>query len=105
MVVYDDMDPAEKIKVYDRGVEFMDPQSFGEFQLSYRMGDMNAPYLANAEPLLREIEHFVHCVQTGERAITSGEFGARVVEALELVNGTDLGMFDVKQPVVVSQGA
>ena len=105
MVVYDDMDPAEKIKVYDRGVEFMDPQTFGEFQLSYRMGDMNAPYLANAEPLLREIEHFVHCVQTGERAITSGEFGARVVEALELVNGTDLGMCDVKQPAVAGQGA
>ena len=92
MVVYDDMDPAEKIKVYDRGVEFADPQTFGEFQLSYRMGDMNAPYLANAEPLLREIDHFIHCLETGEKAITSGDFGVKVVEALELVDLSGIGM-------------
>jgi predicted dehydrogenase len=103
MVVYDDMDPAEKIKVYDRGVEFTQPQTFGEFQLSYRMGDMNAPYLGNAEPLLKEIEHFVHCLETGDQAITSGEFGAKVVEALELVDSTNLGM-PAKEPRHIAIG-
>jgi predicted dehydrogenase len=91
-VVYDDMDPAEKVRVYDRGVKFSQPQTFGEFQLSYRLGDMNAPYIGNAEPLLQEIEHFIHCVETGVVPITSGEFGVQVVEVLELVDGTKIGM-------------
>ena len=89
MVVYDDTDPSEKLKVYDRGVDFRRPQTFGEFQLSYRMGDMHAPYLGNAEPLLKEIEHFVSCVETGAKPLTSGEFGAQVVEVLEMVDRTD----------------
>ena len=92
MVVWDDMDLAEKVKVYDRGVDFIQPKTFGEFQLSYRMGDMNAPYLGNAEPLLKEIEHFIHCLETGEKPITSGEFGVQVVEVLELVDRTRIGM-------------
>ena len=92
MVVYDDTDPLEKLKIYDRGVEFHQPQSFGEFQLSYRMGDMHAPYLGNAEPLLKEVGHFVNCIETGTKPLTSGEFGAQVVEALELVDRTDLAM-------------
>ncbi len=96
MVVWDDMDPAEKVKVYDRGVEFTQPQTFGEFQLSYRMGDMNAPYLGNAEPLVKEVEHFIHCLESGESAITSGEFGAQVVEVLELVDRTRIGMTQPK---------
>jgi len=86
MIVYDDMEPVEKVKVYDRGVEFIEPETFGEFQLSYRMGDMSSPYVGNAEPLRKEIEHFVHCVESGETPVTSGEFGAQVVEALELVD-------------------
>ena len=96
MVVYDDMDPGEKIKIYDRGVDFTQPRTFGEFQLSYRMGDMNSPYLGNAEPLLKEVEHFIHCVETGEKAITSGEFGVQVVEVLELLERTRIA---VRQPV------
>ena len=87
MVVYDDTDPNEKIKIYDRGVNWKTPENYGEFQLSYRMGDMVAPYLGNAEPLLAEVEHFVDCVETGERPLTSGEFGAQVVETLEMVEG------------------
>jgi predicted dehydrogenase len=89
MVVYDDTDPSEKLKVYDRGVDFRSPQTFGEFQLSYRMGDMYAPYLGNVEPLLKELEHFIACVETGEKPLTSGEFGAHVVEVLEMVDRTD----------------
>ena len=92
MVVYDDTDPLEKLKIYDRGVEFRQPQTFGEFQLSYRMGDMHAPYLGSAEPLLLEVGHFVSCVETGAKPLTCGEFGAQVVEALELVDRGSLAM-------------
>jgi predicted dehydrogenase len=103
MVVWDDMDPTEKVKVYDRGVDFIQPQTFGEFQLSYRMGDMNAPYLGNAEPLLKEIEHFIHCLETGKKAITSGEFGVQVVEVLELVDRTSTGMTQPKLASAVKE--
>ncbi len=92
MVVWDDMNPTEKVKIYDRGVDFIQPKTFGEFQLSYRMGDMNAPYLGTAEPLLKEIEHFIHCLKTGEKALTSGEFGVKVVEVLELVDRATVDM-------------
>ena len=81
-----------RVIVRDRGVEFRQPQTFGEFQLSYRMGDMHAPYLGNAEPLLIEIGHFVSCVETGAKPLTSGEFGAQVVEALELVDRANLAL-------------
>ena len=56
MIVYDDIDPNEKVKLYDRGVNLRPPDTFGEFQLSYRMGDMVAPALGNSEPLLVEVD-------------------------------------------------
>lgn len=86
MAVYDDTEPAEKLKIYDRGVDFEPPRTFGEFQLSYRIGDMYAPYLGNAEPLLKEVEHFISSIETGTKPLTSGEFGAQVVEVLELLD-------------------
>jgi predicted dehydrogenase len=88
MVVYDDTEANEKVRIYDKGVEWHEPKTFGEFQLSYRMGDMVAPYLGNAEPLLQEIEHFVQCIERGERSLTAGDFGARVVEVLEMLQAT-----------------
>ena len=104
MIVYDDMDPSEKVKVYDRGVDFVQPETFGEFQLTYRMGDIHTPHLDNAEPLLKEIEHFVHCLETGDQAITSGAFGAQVVEVLELVDRTNLSMQQPKFSVATVKG-
>jgi len=86
MVVYDDTEPSEKVKIYDRGVIVHQPESFGEFQLTYRLGDMVAPNLANTEPLLAEIEHFLHCIETGETPRTDGQFGADVVAAIEMAN-------------------
>ncbi len=86
MIVYDDTDPSEKVKVYDRGVILHKPETFGEYQLTYRMGDMVAPNLANAEPLLLEIEHFLACIETGDTPRTNGKFGAEVVAAIEMAN-------------------
>jgi predicted dehydrogenase len=84
MVVYDDTEPSEKVKIYDRGVILHQPETFGEFQLTYRMGDMVAPNLPNTEPLLIEIEHFLECIKTGETPRTEGKFGADVMAAIEM---------------------
>jgi predicted dehydrogenase len=84
MVVYDDLDSSEKIKVFERGVNFVTPSDFGEFQLTYRMGDVISPNLANVEPLAVEIDHFLQCIETGEAPVTNGEFGTDVVRAIEI---------------------
>jgi predicted dehydrogenase len=86
MVVYDDTEPSEKIKVYDSGVVVHTPSTFGEFQLTYRMGDVVSPNLDNREPLANEIEHFVKCIQTGSAPRTDGQFGVDVVKAIEMAN-------------------
>lgn len=84
MITYDDTEPSEKVKIYDRGVTLRTPETFGEFQLTYRMGDVHSPYLGNTEPLLIEVEHFVDCIETGRPSRTSGQFGANVVAAIEM---------------------
>lgn len=89
MVVYDDTDAHEKLKVYDRGVCLRRPENFGEFQLTYRLGDMTAPNLPNTEPLLAEIEHFLDCASSGKTPRTDGDFGVDVVRAIEMA--TDVG--------------
>lgn len=83
MVVYDDTSSSEKVRIYDHGVMLHDPQSFGEYQLSYRMGDMVAPHLSNHEPLVLEVDHFLECIETGKQPATNGEFGVKVVRVLE----------------------
>lgn len=86
MVVYDDTDPGEKIRIYDRGVILHQPQTFGEFQLTYRMGDMLAPCLSNTEPLLNEVEHFLDGIAGNHPLRTDGAFGLDVVAAIEMAN-------------------
>ena len=84
MVVYDDLQVSEKIKVYDRGIDVDDtPQKLQQLRVSYRMGDMWAPQLSVREALLTEIEHFVDCIANGTKPNTSGESGIGVVEMLE----------------------
>jgi predicted dehydrogenase len=84
MIVYDDMQASEKIKVYDRGVDVVATgEQANQLRVSYRMGDMWAPNLSVREALLTEIEHFVDCIQKGKRPDTSGESGLGVVEMLE----------------------
>jgi predicted dehydrogenase len=102
MVVYDDTDPSEKLKVYDRGVIVRQPETFGEFQLTYRTGDMVAPNLANTEPLLIEIEHFLECIETGATPRTNGKFGSDVVAAIEMANQFS---WEPERPFVVHEAA
>jgi predicted dehydrogenase len=84
MIVWDDLEPSEKIKVYDRGVNIAGgPEELYDLLVSYRIGDMWAPRISTAEPLLAEIQHFSDCIATGAKPITDGRLGLQVVEMLE----------------------
>ena len=82
MLIYDDTESVEKVKIFDHGVTFHDPETFGQFQLSYRTGDIVSPHVDGLEPLQAEASHFVECVQTGRRPITDATTGRSVVSAL-----------------------
>jgi predicted dehydrogenase len=84
MIVYDDVEPTEKIKIYDKGVD-APPYSdtMEQFRLSYRYGDITTPAIATAEPLSLECSHFCECVRSGEKPRSSGEVGLQVVKILE----------------------
>ena len=87
MIVYDDLEPSEKVKVYDKGITLANGHGGNEgaydLLVGYRAGDMHAPQLSLAEALRVEAEHFVDCVRSGRRPITDGDAGLRVVRILE----------------------
>ncbi len=84
MAVYDDVATLDKIRVYDKGVDVPAPTtSFGEFQLSYRYGEIRIPHVASTEPLRLECQHFLECVQRGSQPLSDGAQGLAVVRVLE----------------------
>lgn len=84
MLVYEDTQPVEKIKIFDHGVHFPDPETFGEYQLSYRTGDIVSPKLDTYEPIAAEMAHFIDCIKTGKKPRSDGYSGLQVVQALEM---------------------
>jgi predicted dehydrogenase len=85
MVIYDDTDHLERVKVFDKGVNFRDPETFGEYQLSYRTGDIVSPKLDTTEPLQAEVSDFLESIRTRRRPKCDGESGLRVIRVLEAV--------------------
>jgi predicted dehydrogenase len=84
MIVYDDVEATEKIKVYDKGITLNGtPEKAHELRIGYRAGDMWAPHLPAKEALETEAAHFVDCVCNGTSPISSGLTGLRVIEILE----------------------
>lgn len=84
MIVWDDLEPSEKIKVYDTGVTITDdPEKIYDMIVGYRVGDMWAPKVPMLEALAIEAQHFVECVNTKATPITSGAIGLSVVRILE----------------------
>ena len=83
MLVYNDLEPIEKIKIYDKRVE-KPPHydTFADFHYSYHYGDMYSPYLKQFEPLKEECQHFIDCIRTQGKAISSGLEGLKVVQIL-----------------------
>lgn len=84
MIVYDDLEPSEKIKVYDKGISINGgADNLHRLLIDYRSGDMWAPKLDATEALLTEARHFIECMTTGATPISDGHAGLRVVRILE----------------------
>lgn len=85
MIVYDDMESTEKIKVYDKGVEINqnDRDTLYNTLIQYRTGDMFAPKLDGMEALKLECSHFVECIKEKKKPISDGRFGLEIVKMLE----------------------
>jgi predicted dehydrogenase len=85
MVVYDDTS-SEPVRVFDSGAVLPNPETFGEYKLTYRTGDIVSPHLEVAEPLYREIEDFCDAIRTGSTPKSSAELGLEVVRMIEAVD-------------------
>jgi predicted dehydrogenase len=103
MLVYDDVSTLEKIRVYDKGVTVQPHyDTFGEFQLSYRFGDIYTPRLDDNEPLKNECQHFVQCILKRETPRSNGMAGLAVVRVMELAcdsikkNGLQMSLKEVE---------
>jgi predicted dehydrogenase len=92
MILYDDLEASEKVKIYDSGVSFTDdPQKIYQLRVGYRSGDMWAPKLDTTEALRTEGEHFVKCIESNSPPITDGALGLRVVELIEAATSSMRG--------------
>jgi len=81
MVVYDDVQGVEKVKIYDQGVDKLESD---ELRRSYRAGDIHSPRIPMTEALQVEMRHFIECVRDGKKPRSDGEAGLTVVRVLEL---------------------
>jgi predicted dehydrogenase len=105
MLVFDDVSTQEKIRVYDKGVSVQPHyDTFGEFQLSYRFGDIYTPRLDDSEPLKNECHHFVQCIRKREKPRSNGEAGLAVVRVMERacdsirLNGKQIPLVPTEDP-------
>ncbi|HEU4974683.1 MAG TPA: Gfo/Idh/MocA family oxidoreductase [Baekduia sp.] len=87
MVLYDDTS-SEPVRVFDSGAVLPNPESFGEYKLTYRTGDIVSPHVPAAEPLLREMTDFCDAIRTGARPRSSAELGLEVVRMIEAVDAS-----------------
>lgn len=84
MIVYDDIEPLQKIRIYDQRVETPPHyETFGEFQYAYHYGDVLAPYIRQEEPLKVECQHFLDCIRGGSAPLTDGTQGLKMIRILE----------------------
>jgi predicted dehydrogenase len=86
MVVWNDVEPDEKVKVYDKGVAITNGQGVYDLLVSYRSGDMWAPKIDQGEALAEEARYFVKCIEGGTAPFNDGQAGLRVVRLLEAAN-------------------
>ena len=101
MAVYDDIETTEKIRVYNRGVDVPEhTATFGEFQLSYRYGDIVSPYIYGAEPLALECQRFAEAILEGKPLQSDAQAGLRIVHILEASDASlaaDGAFIDIEQ--------
>jgi len=101
MIVYDDVSTEGKVRIYDKGVYRKGDPIYGEFQYRLHSGDITIPRLDLREPLQEECAHFIECVRSGERPLTDGENGLRVVSVLE-TGQRSLDQGGVKLPLILA---
>ena len=102
MVVYDDVDVQEKLKVYDKSVKAIRrTDTFGEFLFDYHYGNIVSPFVRFEEPLRVECAHFEECIREGKRPLTDGYNGLRVVEIIEAAQRS-LKNGGIQEPITVS---
>jgi predicted dehydrogenase len=85
MLVYDDAS-SEPIRIFDSGADVPDPETFGEFRLTYRTGDIVSPRVDVTEPLQLELEDFCEAIHTGKEPRSSGRLGHDVIRIIEAVD-------------------
>jgi predicted dehydrogenase len=83
MLVWNDLEADEKLRIYDKGVTITNHEGLYELLVSYRSGDMWAPHLEQVEALHQELAYFVDCISTGQEPFNNGCAGLRVVKMLE----------------------
>ena len=107
MVSYEDTSSDESVRVYDRGLDFAAeraPATFGEYQLTYRSGDIVVPRIEAAEPLALELEDFARAIATGSTPRSNSSLGLEVVRALDAVHrsmersGEPVDIYDAVSP-------
>src|SRR5919204_5336537 len=100
MVVYDDTS-NESVRIFDAGASIPDPETFGEYRLSYRTGDIVSPRLDATEPLSLELADFARAIRDGSTPVSSTELGLDVIRTIEAV---DKSLLEAGTPVPVSGG-
>lgn len=88
MLVWNDLEADEKLKIYDRGVKLQTAENVYEAMVSYRSGDMWSPKVEAAEALKLELGYFAECIEKGQRPFNDGLAGLRVVRMLEAAEGS-----------------
>ena len=83
MAVFDDMEPSEKLRIYDKGVSVNENLEDFASWITLRFGDVVIPSIRMSEPLHEECRHFLHCIRTGEQPLTDGHSALPVVRILE----------------------
>ncbi len=84
MAVYNDLEPLEKIRLFDKRVDAIrETDTFGEFQFSYHYGSVVSPFISFEEPLKLECTHFADCIMSGKTPMTDGQQGLQVIEVIE----------------------
>jgi predicted dehydrogenase len=86
MLVWNDLEADEKIKIYDKGVNVTSREGLYDLLVHYRSGDMWAPQIEQVEALTRELSYFVDCIANDKTPVNDGEAGLRVVRMLEAAN-------------------
>ena len=111
MVVYDDAATDGAVRIYDRGFDFTEPSNFGEYQLTYRSGDMLVPRLDAAEPLGLELADFARAITTGEEPRSHAKLGVEIVRILEaahaslISSGRPVGLLGARDFTQVARAA